>query len=133
MAKTEMGLKINKIVRCLSVKNGKTEKGRDWQFFGFTDSTYDKEKKAYVKHGNYQVFINKPIEGLKSNDLVKIKKITGIKQVTSTFNGRVYTQIVVNIEAERFIKKEEFTPTDSTISEVEDPTYFDVTDEDMPF
>lgn len=133
MAKTETGLSVNKIVRCLSVKNGKSLKGKDWQFFGFTDSTYDKEKKTYVKHGNYQIFINKPIEGLKSNDLVKIKKITSIKQVTNTFNGRVYTQLVVNVDAEPYIKKEEFTPADSTISEVEDPTFFDVNDEDTPF
>lgn len=133
MAKTETGLSVNKIVRCLSVKNGKSLKGKDWQFFGFTDSTYDKEKKTYVKHGNYQIFINKPIEGLKSNDLVKIKKITSIKQATNTFNGRVYTQLVVNVDAEPYIKKEEFTPADSTISEVEDPTFFDVNDEDTPF
>ncbi|MDD7245164.1 MAG: hypothetical protein PUH07_08680 [Methanobrevibacter smithii] len=66
--------------------------------------------------------------------MIRIDKILAISSNSSTYNGRVYKQTVVTIEARKFEKKQQdIDNLDTSVEQVDDPTSFDVGMDNMPF
>lgn len=134
MVKKNKGLSVGNLIQVYKLRQGVSKQNYKWQLFMFSDTKYDNELKKYVNLGYYTIFIKNPIEDLREKDVIRIDKILAISSNSSTYNGRVYKQIVVTIEARKFEKKQQDVDNlDTSVEQVDDPTSFDVGMDNMPF
>lgn len=134
MVKKNKGLSVGNLIQVYKLRQGVSKQNYKWQLFMFSDTKYDNELKKYVNLGYYTIFIKNPIEDLREKDVIRIDKILAISLNSSTYNGRVYKQTVVTIEARKFEKKQQDVDNlDTSVEQVDDPTSFDVGMDNMPF
>lgn len=134
MVKKNKGLSVGNLIQVYKLRQDVSKQNYKWQLFMFSDTKYDNELKKYVNLGYYTIFIKNPIEDLREKDVIRIDKILAISSNSSTYNGRVYKQTVVTIEARKFEKKQQdIDNLDTSVEQVDDPTSFDVGMDNMPF
>lgn len=134
MVKKNKGLSVGNLIQVYKLRQGVSKQNYKWQLFMFSDTKYDNELKKYVNLGYYTIFIKNPIEDLREKDVIRIDKILAISSNSSTYNGRVYKQTVVTIEARKFEKKQQDVDNlDTSVEQVDDPTSFDVGMDNLPF
>lgn len=134
MVKKNKGLSVGNLIQVYKLRQCVSKQNYKWQLFTFSDTKYDNELKKYVNLGYYTIFIKNPIEDLREKDVIRIDKILAISSNSSTYNGRVYKQTVVTIEARKFEKKQQdIDNLDTSVEQVDDPTSFDVGMDNMPF